>query len=137
MASDTYNIPTNTTADAEAISATTNAVAAKDAGVALGGTNNKNNLGGEYNLSGAANLTINGAAGAEAIATKFADSLAKINDTASLDREGANQLVTDALGKVASLSESKQTDGLSSLGQLVLWGLGFIVAGLLIWRWRK
>ena len=137
MAGDSYTFSTPTAADAQAIAASGGSSVAKDQAIVLAGAGNRNNLGGEYTVTGGSNLTINGAAGAEAIAAKFTEALAQINDSSSLDRASSNQLVTDALGKVSALSESKQTDGISSLGRLVLWGLAIGAAGLLIWTWRK
>lgn len=125
--------------------------AAKDDAVVLGGSFNTNKITGTdasggglintgVNLGSGTNsgsITINGAAGAEAIAKQFTETLNSINDTASADKLQAQELVADALGKLTELSESKQTEGVSSLGRLALWGLGLILAGLLIWKWNK
>lgn len=134
MAGDTYNLPVNSAAGNEGVAASASGVGAKDNAVALGGTGNKNNLGGEYNLGAGANLTIQGAAGVEAVAAKFTDALAQINDTSSLDRADQNKLVADSLAKVAALAESKQTDGISSLGKLALWGLAIIAVAVVFFK---
>lgn len=127
----------NTQADNEAQIATGSSVVGKDQAVTLAGSGNRNNLGGEYTVGQNATLTINGAAGAEAIAGKFAETLAQINDTASLDRASSNQLVADALGKVATAATTQATGGISALGQLSLWGLGIVAAVLMVFFWSK
>ncbi len=135
--STTLQTTNNTQADNQAQALSGGSVAGKDQAVTLGGSGNKNVLGGEYNVGSNANLTINGAAGAEAIAGKFTETLAQINDTASLDRANSNQLVTDALNKVAAAATTQATGGISALGQLSLWGLGIVAAVLVVFFWSK
>jgi hypothetical protein len=105
-------------------------------GIAVGGGASLQLGGAQIKGNNSGQITINEAAGAEAIAQKFADTIAQINDTASADKLAAQQLVSDALGKVTSLSESKQTEGISSLGKIALWGLALGLAALLVWKWK-
>jgi hypothetical protein len=148
-----YQATNNAAADSEAvaISASADVATARDEGqslsgagaigkndaIVLGGTNNRNNLGGEYTVGNNSTLTINAAAGAEAIADKFTTALADINASSAEQREGVNNIISDALGKISELSESKQTDGISAIGKVWLWGIVAAVAGLLIWKWNK
>lgn len=125
-----------------------NSLISQDQGNAQGGIGNLNlgtnsfnaagaNLGGVTGTTNTGTITFNGAAGAEAIADKFAETINQINSTASADKLQAQQLIGEALSKVADLSKSEQTGGISALGQLVLWGLGLVIAGLVVWKWNK
>lgn len=125
-------ITTPAAADSEAVSiaGSTAVTTARDGGTSLGGSQNQNNLGGEFYATGTgSNITVNGAAGAEALAAKFSETLAQINDARSLDSANTTQLVTDALDKVTQLSESKQTDGISAIGKIALWVVALGVGG--------
>lgn len=118
--------------------AASNAVVNKSDGVALGGANNRTNIGGfEVTGTNTGSITYNGAAGAEEIAKTFSATIQQINDTASADKIDAQKLVGDALQKVSLLSESKQTEGVTALGRLALWALALILAGFIVWKWKK
>lgn len=138
-------------------------VLGKDEAVNLGGTLNTNVLGsqatgggtvgdkgltvgygatsviGGVEVKGAntGSITINEAAGLTELAKSFKDTIAQINSSASADKIEAQKLVGDALGSIAQLSESKQTEGITALGKLALWGLGLGLSALLIWKWSK
>lgn len=87
------------------------------------------NTGGAFALGGVTlggsntgTITVNGAAGSEALADKFTDAIKAITDQ-------SGQSVTAALEKVSTLAENKQTNGGSSLGKQLLIGLGILVGG--------
>jgi hypothetical protein len=82
-------------------------------GVSLGGANS-------------GQITINGNAGVEDATKKFSDVLNTV-------AQSSNETVASALEKVSALSESKQTDGISSLGKIALSGLGITVAGAVVY----
>lgn len=121
----------------EAVAAGVTGSAASN-GISLGGFLSSNQVGGirtdmmgktisggvEVTGNNSAPITINQAAGVEALGKEFSSVL----DTLA---ESSNNIVQDALSKVTALSESKQTDGVSSLGRLALWGLGIVVVGVL------
>ena len=131
MGSSYAAVTTQADSDAQITSGASGA-SARDNAIALTGGSK---IGDEYNAQGGGSITVNNtAAGAEALAEKFTKSLEAINSTASLDRENSNSLVTDALNRVAALAESKQTEGISSLGKIALWGVGLIVGGFVAWK---
>jgi hypothetical protein len=126
----------------EAVSVTGPGVAAKDNGMAIGGSGNRNIFGGvEIGGANSGSIIINDTASTEAVVKKFTETLAAINDSAGTSTLETQKLlgstVSDALEKITSLSESKQTEGITSLGRLALWGLGIILAGVLVWKWSK
>lgn len=120
-------------ADTEAIIAQDGGTAARDEAVSLGGTQNRNNIGGEFSATGGSNITVNDptvlSKALEALQTNNQKFSETIRDIAEDSRTGSSAVLDQALAKVSALAESKQTDGISSLGKLILWGIGIGVAG--------
>lgn len=122
-----------TGASEQGVNATSSGTVAQS-GVSLGGSNNKNNLGGEYNAPGG-NISV----GYDA--AQFQSSLAAVggNLNSALKAQAANQNETldKVLGQLSSLAESKQTDGVSGLSKTALWGLGIVAAGFVVWALNR
>ena len=117
----TTNTQIGASEDADLIYATGSNVAGQG-GTLLQGSNV---LGG-VSLGGAnsGSITINGNAGVKEATEQFAELLNNVSD-------GARETVTTALSEVSKLSESKQTEGISSLGRIALWGLGIVAVGVI------
>lgn len=92
--------------------------------IGLTGSNLSNVALGGVSLGGAnsGSITINGAAGVEDATKQFSDVLQQVSNQ-------SGEIVQNALKQVSNLAESKQTQGVSSLGKIALWGLGIIAAG--------
>lgn len=90
--------------------------------VALGGVS----LGGANSGS----IVINDTKASKELAEKFTDTLKSVSESSS-------DTVDKALKQVVSLSESRQTEGISSLGKIALWGVGIVAGGFILWKWIK
>lgn len=109
-------------ADTEAIIGVDGAVAARDSALSVGGTQNRNNLGGEYSASAGSTITVND----PTVLSKALEALQANNKSFS---ETLRNLAEDSTKGLTALAESKQTDGLSSLGKIVLMIVALGVGG--------
>lgn len=125
---------TTTTADQtgaseQGVNATSSGTVAQS-GVSLGGSGNKNNLGGEYNAP-------NGTISVGYDAAQFQSSLQAVggNLNSALKAQAANQNETldKVLGQLATLAESKQTEGVSGLSKTALWALAIGALAVVAW----
>jgi hypothetical protein len=122
-----------TGASEQGVNATSSGTVAQS-GVSLGGSNNKNNLGGEYNAPGG-NISV----GYDA--AQFQSSLAAVggNLNSALKAQAANQNETldKVLTQLSSLAESKQTDGVSGLSKTALYAIAIVTVGLVVWLFYR
>lgn len=104
--------------------------AGKDNSTVLGA--NSSLIAGGVSLTGpnTGSITIEGASGVEGVTKAFTDTLSQINDTAATSSKSAFE-------KLTTLAETKQTEGLSSLGKIALGIVALIALAYVASRWKK
>ncbi len=113
--------------------ATATSVAARDGAVSLGGSSNRNNLGGEINASGYASITVG-----DAGAYDFAKSVLETYNGSLSDLVNRQAVATkETTGVLAKLFETKTDAGDTERNRVILY-IGLAMAAVLaIFFWRS
>ncbi len=116
------------------IVAAANATVAREDSVAIGGQNNRINLG-----TDASNNTGTLTVGYDAAQFQSALQGVGSNLTSALSAQSAtsSDVLDKVLGKLSTLAESKQTDGVSGLSKTALIAIGIVVAGFVVWAFAR
>ena len=111
------------------------AAVVQDQAVSLGGANSKNIIG--LDTSGNNNSQITVGYDAEQFQSALQTVGSNLSGAIKAQAAAGNDTLDKVLGQLATLAESKQTDGVSGLSKTALWAIAIVVTGFVVWAFNR